>query len=63
MLEFYLNNQGMMILKWLETVQNGETKLEESQSAQQVLLEHGKIDEQIGVDAGKGHRTQNIREE
>jgi len=28
-----------------------------------VLLEHGKIDEQIGVDAGKGHRTQNIREE
>jgi len=28
-----------------------------------VFLEHGKIDEQIGVDAGKGHRTHNIREE
>jgi len=28
-----------------------------------VLLEYGKIDEQIGVDAGKGYRTQNISEE
>jgi len=28
-----------------------------------VLLEYGKIDEQIGVDAGKSYRTQNISEE
>ena len=38
-------------------VQNKETELKESQSAQQVLSEYRKVDEQISTDMEKDHRT------
>ena len=45
MSKFCLYMQEMIILKQSETVLNEATELEESQSVQQVLLEHGKVND------------------